>query len=206
MLSALGAQGFGPYYVTSDLRTQTSFEFTAFRETVLRHASEGTVARTSDSARAVRISLRLLHRRIERQEFGPYESRGSVPVFFKYPLSALLIPQICQTFDTRLVYVVRPLEDIEQTRRRRGWGWQFGRAGAEILYREMLSAAQSQSHPILEIDYPRLLASRTAQARELAHFAGLTPSARSLEDAIQFIRSADAPDLSAHSSNSCTRV
>jgi len=204
MLAALGARGFGPYYLTFDPRTPNSYEFNPFRETVLRHACERTVTLKPTGARARRSDLRALHRRIEREEFGSYDVRGTVPVFFKYPLSALMIPDICEAFDTRLIYVVRPLEEIEQTRRRRGWGMQFGRAGAEILYAAMHRAAEAQSTPVLEIDFRRLVASRGEQANELAQFAGLTPTAQSLKEAVQFVRSEGSVGPNAHPNNSRT--
>jgi hypothetical protein len=205
MLAALGAEGFGPYYATSDPRTQNSYEFNAFREIILRHASEGRVALKPNTPPA-RSALRLLHRRIEQQEFGSYEVGGTVPVFFKYPLSALLIPEICETFDTHLVYVIRPLEDIEHTRQRRGWGWQFGGVGAEILYKAMHRAAPLQSHPILEVDFPALLLNRAHHARELAHFAGLMPSVESLQAAVDSVRSENKTGPGIHSNSSRTSV
>jgi hypothetical protein len=81
MVARLGAQGFGPYLRTPDERTPVSYEFIHFRATILRYASEDTLAARPGAAEAALDGMRDLHRRIELQEFGPYDPRGPAPIF-----------------------------------------------------------------------------------------------------------------------------
>jgi hypothetical protein len=99
-----------------------------------------------------------------------------------------LLPQICAVFDTLLVYVMRPLEDIERTRIRRKWLATEGRTGAEIIYQAMDNFKRLQSHPILTVNYADLLAAPADRAREISRFAGLEPDPVSFKEAIAFVQ------------------
>jgi hypothetical protein len=187
MIEKLGAHGFGPYYHTGDPRTPNSFELIAFKESVRRLASDRIVGPIPGAAKTALMELRRLHSRIELQEFGPHDPNGSVPIFFKDPISAFLLPQICNVFDTRFVYVVRSLEDIERTRARRGWPTRFGRVGAEIIYRVLKDFEKTCPNPILTLQYADLLSSPAKYARVLASFSGLEPNSAQLIDAANFV-------------------
>jgi hypothetical protein len=153
LMANLGAQGFGPYHRTNEPRTPVSFEFIPFRNTILQVASEETLALKPDAAMTARIGLNRLHRNIVQQKYGTHDPDGPIPILFKYPLSALLMPEICEVFDTRLIYVRRPLEDIERSRARRQWPVEYGREGAKVIYRAMDDFEQLQSHPIFTVHY-----------------------------------------------------
>jgi tetratricopeptide (TPR) repeat protein len=115
LLDRLGAFGLAPYFETKDLKTANSYESMPFREIILRYASQPSLSLIPCAPGALQSDLQSLQTRIEEQEFGPYDLHSPKPIFLKYPLSALLIPQICEVFDTKLIYVIRPLEDIART-------------------------------------------------------------------------------------------
>jgi hypothetical protein len=188
IIATLGARGVGAYYQTSDPRTPNSYESVPFRDIVGRFASEKTVALKPGSARAALTGLRDFRRRIVLEEFGTFDPSDAVPIFFKYPLSALLLRPICEVFDTRLIYVIRPLADIEITRARRRWTRQYGSAGGEIIYRAMNEFARLESNPIYTLDYADLLMSPGQYARELARFAGVEPDSDAIGKAADFVR------------------
>jgi hypothetical protein len=189
MVSRLGAQGLGPYVALREPQTPLTYESTAFRELVLQYASEETLALKQGAEEDALIHLRALRGWIEENRFGRYDP--NVPLFFKYPLSALLIPQICAVFDTRLVYVVRSLEHVERSRLRRNWPAYRGRVGAEVIYRVMDDFARRHSQPILTLNFAELLATPAEHARELARFGGLIPDPAALRETIAFIRPED---------------
>ncbi|MEO8300172.1 MAG: hypothetical protein ABI608_00185 [Rhizomicrobium sp.] len=189
VVAKLGAQGFGPYHHTNESRTPVSFEFLVFRDIVLRFVSEKTLELKPGAAEGAPAVLRRFHREIGRQKYGFYDRDGTIPVLFKYPLSALLIPQICEVFDTRLVYVMRSLEDIERTRLRRNWPDQYGRHGAEVIYRALHDFERLSSHPIHILRYADFLTAPAAHARDLARFAGLEPTPALLAFAADSVRS-----------------
>src|SRR5579862_8065593 len=124
LLARLGAVGFGPYYRPTDTLTPDSHELVAFRDLILTLASEKTT--TLKPGADIKAALDGFRARIANQELGRYDDNAAIPIFLKHPLAALIIPAICAAFDTRLIYLVRPVRDIELSRRRRKWGAQYG--------------------------------------------------------------------------------
>jgi hypothetical protein len=186
MVASLGAQSSGPYFATKDPKTPISYEFIPFRSWVLRCASEKTLTLKPGADAEAVIHLRRLRTGIERSEFGRYDP--AAPIVLKHPLSALLLPHICAVFSTRLIYVIRPLEEIERTRVRRKWPVHLGRSGAEGIYRAMEDFARTQPRPILTLKFDELRAAPDEQARKLADFGGLRPDAAAFQKAVAFIR------------------
>ena len=101
LLARLGANGFGPYYQPADELTPNSHELIAFRDLMLTLASEATT--TLKPGGDVKTALEIFRDRIANQEFGAYDGSAGIPIFLKHPLSALIIPQICAAFETRLI-------------------------------------------------------------------------------------------------------
>src|SRR5258708_8194029 len=116
LLARLGAIGFGPYYQPTDARTPNSHELIAFRELILTLASQETT--TLLPGANAKTALDQFRDRIANQELCPYDSDAGIPIFLKHPLAALIIPQICAPFATRLIYLVRPVRTIELSRLR----------------------------------------------------------------------------------------
>jgi hypothetical protein len=114
-------------------------------------------------------------------------------MFLKYPLSAALIPQLCQVFNTRLVYVLRPLREIEATRVRRGWAEQQGSAGAQRIYSYMFGALVEQRIPTMMVRYPELVERPLVVTRDLVRFAGLEVAPEAILKAAEFIRTDSKP-------------
>jgi hypothetical protein len=131
--------------------------------------------------------------RIANQEFGAYDSSAGIPIFLKHPLSALIIPQICAAFETRLIYLVRPVCDIELSRRRRKWGAQYGAKAAGIIYSQMFNALINHSFPTTIVRYSELINSPLEHARKLSAFAGLKSNLDVMREAAAFVRGPKPP-------------
>jgi len=175
LLARLGATGFGPYFQPPDPLTANSHELVAFRDLLRSVTSERTLTLTA--AGEVTTALEHFRNRIIRQEFGAYDEKSATPIFLKHPLAALIIPQICAAFDTRLVYLTRPLRDIETSRQRRKWDAQYGAKGAGIIYSQMFNALINHTFPTTLVRYAELIQRPLDHARGLASFAGLNSSA-----------------------------
>jgi hypothetical protein len=187
LLARLGAIGFGPYFQPADERTPDSHELIAFRGLLQTLASEETT--TLLPGIDVRMKLDKFHNRIASQEFGPYNDKSEIPIFLKHPLSALIIPQICVAFDTRLIYLVRPLSEIEASRRRRKWGVQYGAKAAGIIYSHMFNALINRNVPTIIVRYGELINWPMEHARKLAAFAGFKVDLDVMREAAAFVRS-----------------
>ena len=189
LMERLGAFGIGPYFETIDPNTPNSYESLAFRETIrsaLGYTSQTTISPVAPPPDAVQSGLRVLQKRIEDREFGLYDFRK--PIFVKYPLSALVIPQICEVFDTKLIYVMRPLEDIERTRLRRNWPSYYGAESAAMIYDHMSDIQKNRSYPIMVVDFKELSAAPEVHASNIARFAELDPTQAELCAAVDFVR------------------
>lgn len=187
LLANLGLEGLGPYLQTRDERTKNSYESTAFREMVMGVAAEDTVA-LKPAATNVEARLREFRAAIEAGKFGPPVLGTGKPFFLKYPLSAALIPQLCRLFNTKLVYVLRPVREIEVTRVRRGWPSYQGAAGAQRIYSHMFSAMVDHDFPTNIVRYNQLVENPTETARDIARFIGLDAAPGAIEKAAGFIR------------------
>jgi hypothetical protein len=199
LLHRLGVAGLEPYFETRDERTQNSYESIPFRDVMIKLFDEETL-KLRDRADLVAASeLRKFRDQLGAKLGATIEAVA--PIFLKHPASALFLPQICQLFETRLIYVVRPLAEIETTRRRRGWPSEFGARGAEIIYSHMFRTLVEHTFPTTIVRYKELLDSPLQQARRLSEFAGLDNSQRTIEQAAAFIanRSSDLAGNTVHS-------
>ncbi len=187
LLERLGLRGLPPYFVTSDPRTPNSFESMDFRRLIGELIDENTLR--------MRVDWSLVHQRLLefRRHLEQHADDGAAPLFLKYPPSALLIPEICRVFTTRLVYVLRPMRAIEATRERRNWAIQFGAAGAQVLYPAMFQALVDHEFPTHLVRYTELLRDPTAHAEQLARFCGLPADADVITRAAAIVRAHGAP-------------
>jgi hypothetical protein len=172
--------------IRPDPLTANSHELVAFRDLLRSVTSERTLTLTA--AGEVTTALEHFRNRIIRQEFGAYDEKSATPIFLKHPLAALIIPQICAAFDTRLVYLIRPLRDIETSRQRRKWDAQYGAKGAGIIYSQMFNALINHTFPTTLVRYAELIQRPLDHARGLASFAGLNSSADVVREAAAFVR------------------
>ncbi len=97
----------------------------------------------------------------------------------------------------RLIYVLRPLTDIEATRRRRRWPPQYGKPAAETIYANMFRILVDRTYPTIIVRYPELLRSPETVAKQIVEFTELATGSIDIEAAAAFIVSpnADPPPL-----------
>ena len=164
LLDQLGLRGLPPYFVTSDSRTPNSFESMDFRRLIGELLDENTLRMRVDWPLA---KQRLLEFRLQLEQQADV---GAGPLYLKYPPSALLIPEICKVFATRLVYVLRPMQAIEATRERRNWQVQFGAAGAQVIYPAMFQALVDHEFQTHLVRYTELLRDPVAHTGQLTRF------------------------------------
>jgi hypothetical protein len=188
ILHSLGLNGIAPFFQTNDERTKNSYESVMFREVIDQLADEQTQELKVDR-KIAREELKVFRSQLE--SFGAGGENGEVPIFLKYPLSAMLLPQIAKVFDTRLIYVLRPLKAIEATRLRRGWAPHLGAVGAQKIYAKMFQVLVEHSIPTMVIRYPELLATRRRHAANIAAFCGIIAAREQLAAAALSVRKPD---------------
>jgi len=191
LLGRLGAISFGPYHHIGDERTPNTYELIAFKELLQRLVSEPTLSLVPGIDATA--ELRTFRDRLANQEFGAFEANSTTPIVLKHALAAFVIPQICEVFETRLIYVIRPLPEIEATHQRRQWPGPYGADGAHTIYSSMFRALIDDVFPTMLVRYGELTASPLEHAQRLADFAGLKCSPEAIRAAAGFIRQTKAP-------------
>jgi hypothetical protein len=191
-LCCMGYSGLGPFYETNDIRTPNSFEFIGFRELILKLASEPKVKVTEKSEAIINREISIFKQRILNQEFGVFDPLKSPPLFFKFPLSALFIPELAAHFDVRLIVVTRPLDEIENTRLRRKWPSYLGAKGARIIYAQISKVIFKVGFPALFVPYPNLRSNPGPYIRMINHFCEYAPDDISIASAISSITESQA--------------
>lgn len=178
-LAKAGLPAPGPYVAVNDPRTPLTFEMLAFRDLLRGLASEQTLQRTRGSAEIVQ-ALQAFADGPLRQARLAAGVPAEQPVLLKHALPALLLPELAQVFDLKVIGVLRPLEQIEATRQRRRWGSSFGRAGAQVVYQALFKQLIEGSFPFRLVRYGDLQVNPARVLEELAGFCGLslTPETR----------------------------
>lgn len=192
MLHKLGLKGMGPFFKTNDERTQNSYESLAFRNAIQSIASEGQVELTVPRKQALERMVAFRDQVVAQVYGGESGIEGAPPIFLKFPLSAVAIPEIGKVFQTRMVYVVRSLKDIEATRVRREWPEYLGTMGAQKIYSEMFKALVNLPIPTQLIRYPELLARPRMHAKLLSDWAGIAPDETKIRLATEFVKPASS--------------
>lgn len=190
MLHKLGLKGMGPFFKTNDERTQNSYESQAFRNVIQSIASEERVELSVPRAEALERLMAFRDQLVEQVYGGESGVQNAAPIFLKYPLSAVAIPEIGKVFQTRMLYVIRSLKDIEATRVRREWPAYLGTQGAQKIYSEMFKALINLPIPTQLIRYPELQARPLMHARMLAQMANINTEDPKVALATEFVRRA----------------
>jgi hypothetical protein len=184
VLTKLGAVTQGPFLETTDPRTPNSYETIPFNQLLGSFASEQTLSVTHPEL--VIDGLTQYRDKLEELSAG-----RDLPVVLKYALAAAVLPQICKVFDTRLIYVVRPIHEIEATRVRRNWYGYYGATGAARVYSRMFQHLVNAPTPVHLIRYPDLLRDPEREIRALAAFAELPYAPEAVEALAR-------PDVASH--------
>jgi hypothetical protein len=188
LVERLGVAGFGPYFQSYDERTPNTYELLPFRELIRRYVTIPTLSYDPGRLAELEKDLLAFRHQIERQQFGAYDPAGGQPIFLKYPPSALVLPQLCRVFDTRMISIMRPLSQIEQTRLRRDWPPVFGKMGAIVLYRHLSKAAGARLCPNMRANYSEVIGAPLQFVRRVVEFASLHADAQQMERAAAFVK------------------
>ncbi|HSH89383.1 MAG TPA: hypothetical protein VK996_05330 [Ramlibacter sp.] len=178
LLAKAGLQAPGPYVAVNDPKTPATYEMKAFQQVLRGLASEETLKRTASSADIVRAL----------QQFRDTALRDAPgPIMLKHALTAVMLPELAQVFDVRVVAVVRPLDAIESTRVRRRWKPSMGAAGAKVVYKQVFEYIANSETPFTVVRYSELLSNPEAALDGLARFCGLAMSDKNRADALAFV-------------------
>ncbi len=163
-LAHLGVPAAQPFHTTNDPRTEISYEYIDFRETILRLVDEERLALRDLPAEDRLQFLRDFDTTL--QATGVTTGKEGMPYLLKFPPACLCLPLLSEIFDLQLLLIHRTFEEIEQSRERRGWPPRFGAAGASILYNIALTDMITLKRSWLSVSYEDLTTDPEAPSKK----------------------------------------
>lgn len=168
----------GPFWQTLDRKTPNSFETESFRDLLLSLVSQEHMRRIKSSPEIV-AALTSYRDTVIVPDLASKGLKARSPVL-KHALTALILRELSAVFKLRIVTILRPLAEIENSRLRRKWEPVLGRLGASKVYGQTFAfLVNNDSVPFLVVRYNDLLndpapsrAHITAFIRRHSHQAG----------------------------------
>lgn len=184
IFDAAGLNGLPPYFRTNDEKTKNSFESIAFRRIIDQLASDADLS--------LKLSVEERCNKLidfAQQLLTKYPGADeTTKLFLKYPLSALTIRELNRAFNLRLIYVLRPIKNIEATRVRRGWTEIFGAKGASTIFSKMFDVLINMNIPTFVMKYDLLLSNPERFTRDMLQFVGLNLTDEQISNAAGFVK------------------
>ncbi|MGO4917732.1 hypothetical protein [Pseudogemmobacter sp. W21_MBD1_M6] len=181
-LARIGAWTCPPHQLTNDPLTPDSHEPKAFRDALCSVFDEITLNPT----RPVEFFTEFFATWL-RAEQSVCQSLGHTTIALKHPLSAFAIPQILSICDPEILVVVRPIGQIEKTRKRRGWHPVYGADGARRIYGSIFSSLIGAGRSFSAVSYPDFLANPATRLK-LCQVANLSPGSEKIRAAENWLR------------------
>jgi hypothetical protein len=185
VLNFLEIKSIPPFFRTNDEKTKNTYESILFRNILLDLASEKELKKIKDKNY---IESKLNNLKVLINEHDLFVKDSEKILFLKHPLACLFILELASIFDIHLIYVLRPMRNIEKTRIRRKWKPEFGLKGAQIIYSHMFNILINHNLPTLMIKYDNLLKNPSSVIKQLIKFTSSSPSEKSIQQAIDYIK------------------
>jgi hypothetical protein len=187
-LARIGFHAPGPFFQSNDPRTPNTYECIPFIETVRKVVSCASLEISVPSRDAVIEELGSFREGYLRDACRQRGMSEDGPILLKYPLSAVIIGEIARVFDTRLIVVLRPLDQIEGTRKRRNWLPIYGEAGAKLVYTHIFNHIVMRDTPAMVVNHGQLLKHPQHCLEEMERFIYRGRIDGRLDDALSFIK------------------
>lgn len=184
-LDRLGAWTCPPHQMTNDPLTPNSHEPKYFRDLLCSVFDETTLKQIQ--------SIESFESHFEKwivDEKLKATKNGCASIFLKHPLSVFVLPQIVKICDPQVYVFLRPLRDIERSRKRRGWHPVYGIAGAQKIYSTIFSTTVNQSIPFCAVSYKNFLNDQMYR-RDISRRMELNPTEKQLANAESWLRKPD---------------
>lgn len=186
-LVRLGYHAPGPFFLSNDPRTPNTYECLPFIELVRKLVSDTTLQLSVPSRDVVLEELAAFKETFLRQACRQRGVSEDGPVVLKHPLSAVILNEITRVFDARLIVLLRPLDQIEETRRRRNWSAVYGEAGAKLVYTHIFNHIVLCDTPAMVVKYSELVKHPQDCLEDMERFIHRGHTHGRREDALSFI-------------------
>ena len=182
VLSALNVNFCPPFFQTNDIRTKNSFESTRFRAVIEKSLKE-------NDPNLFQCPTPNLIKDLDafRQEIINSEKESDI-IGLKMPLASLCVKELNQVFKPHFLVVHRPLDQIETSRKRRGWPAIYGSQGAKYIYHQLFFSLIDEHVSFLNIAYNQILNNTESEIYRIASFCNIKIDSHLIEEASKEIR------------------
>ncbi|MGB1142258.1 MAG: sulfotransferase, partial [Halioglobus sp.] len=153
------------------------------RNMILWYFDEVKLEKVHDKPEEVIYHLRTLYASYSLAA-GSHWRRG---VVMKLPHLCFYVPELYHALDPQFIVMTRDIDEIENTRERRGWHLALGRLGAEQCLEHMTRDFSALNLPYLEVAFEDLLADPRAQLGRMANFLGTTFTPPEVDTALEVL-------------------
>ena len=167
-VAALGGNAHPPFVRLNDPSTPVSYESRVLRQ-IFGPCFDHTLLARIGMPRWVVPRLRVWA--------GPGLSVAKVPMLTWF------LPEVLQAWDAQFLVVRRHLDAIESTRERRGWPSEYGRKGAERVYK-LIADGMPKTAPVLDVDFDELRSRPVETGDKIATFLDVPLAPEKLSAAI----------------------
>jgi hypothetical protein len=181
-LELCGAYGCPPWTVTNDPRTPSAREPKEYRDALVQCIDEATLKLIRPRADFVKFFRQWHQTQLEKAA-----EVGASCIVLKHPLQAFFVDELINACDANIIVLTRKFEEIEASRVRRKWHPVYGREGALRIYNYLYQQLHASNKPYLSVPYQGFLSDGEIR-KTLLSYCGLSPSADSLEKALEFIK------------------
>lgn len=190
-LAALGVPVPGPYDRNNDPRTPVTYESMAFTRALRLGLDESTLERkpSGDMVGAMRDLLTEL----ERGRLVNWQPGKPKRAAFKRPMAGVVLRELVPIFEPTVIFVHRPMADVEATRMRRDWSSALSDMRPPTVLCGTFEALVDSGWPFLGLSYPELVKTPSVALHRIIAFAGLSDLTGNIERAKAFIRPAKEP-------------
>jgi len=187
-LDSLGVPTLGPHLQSKDPKTKNTFELRPFRNLVHRYVDELSLKHKDNYRDEFVPALQQFQTRLENKAFPNQPDTTKQLLALKMPLASLCLPEICSTFDTRLIVVHRPLDEIDASRLRRNWEPRYGASGAQQIYGHMFNDLIQHQLSFLGISYGDFVNNTRLSLKNIIEYCDIGYLQKNLEKAAAFVR------------------
>ena len=177
-----GAYSCPPHLNTIDERTPNSYEPLAYKKELSKLFDDLTFEEKGDANDFVSFFESWYE-----MESQKAKNLGLNHIVLKHPLQTFILPYLYQKLNPLFVFVTRPFEEIEKTRKRRNWHEVYGSKGAETIYSVSFNFLCNNSCPSISIPFNAFINDNELRSK-LLNFIELTPSAEQVKSAESFLR------------------
>jgi len=187
-LDCLGVPTLGPYFQSSDPKTVNTFELISFRNLINQYVDESTVKHKDNYSDEFIPALERYRLELETNINSVLPDNTRKVIALKMPLASICLPAICSVFETKIIVVHRPFEEIESSRLRRNWPSLYGVLGATHIYGRIFNDLMQHKLSFLGISYHDFVNNTCESLISIIEFCDIEYLQENQEDAEAFVK------------------